>query len=139
MEQNIQIETFEWGITRRYIDTGAIVIIETEGHMDPHAIDAWFDVVQETLRSWPKDQTVLIMNDLSHPRQGVSRYSRQRGEELYADFPHDVPVYAALVFRNTIGYQLASLYINMRRRRSDANIKAFTNREVALQWLRDHA
>ncbi len=131
------IEYYGGGLARQWIDDNQIVIIITVGDMTHAGIDAWADLLVDTVRGWPPDRPILILHDLSHPNQGFTSYARERAADLYTALPSDREVYHALVVN--VSFVRAMINFFLRRRRSSMgklHERMFTSNREALRWLR---
>jgi hypothetical protein len=127
------MENFEFGI-RRYQE-GEIIIIESEGNMSRNALDVWTDVV---LTSIPQvKDTAYYLIDLSHPNQGITPYSSSKTQEIMEAIPPEMPVYAAVVLRESILTQMIIRILRPYfRNLKNMDMRFFVSREQAMVWLR---
>ena len=136
MTTNLQAEEFEFGLIREWIDDGGIAVIHGQGNMARKAVDAWADLVLRTAHEFPEGQPVYLLHNLTHPDQGFTPYAKRKTEELY-DYAPDVPIYSAIVLRNTIINRLISLFVQSISPRSrNVRQQVFISEEAALSWLR---
>jgi hypothetical protein len=132
------IETYEYGITRQWLDGGRIAQITTQGDMTRGAVDQWAELVIDTVRTWPDDGPIFLLEDLSHRYQGFTHYARQRAEDTYRSLKEGQRGYLALILRHSIIMQIISLFL--RRRPPGPGIieeRIFTSYDEALRWLRE--
>lgn len=131
------IEYHGGGLARQWIDDDQIVIIIAAGDMTTAGVDAWADLLIDTINSWPPNKPILILHDLSHPNQGFTTYARERATDIYAALPHDRDVYHALVVN--VSFVRAMINFFLRRRKPQLRTlheRMFTSNRDALRWLR---
>lgn len=131
------IEYHGGGLARQWIDDHQIVIIITAGDMTPRGVDAWADLLIDTVTHWPPDRPILILHDLSSPSQGFTTYARERAGDIYAALPADREVYHALVVN--VGFVRSMINFFLRRRKRQyqrMHERMFTTNRDALRWLR---
>lgn len=131
------IETFDYGITREWLDGGALVVIRTQGDMRRAAIDAWAQVVQSTIDVQRERDVLAVLHDLSHPSQGFTTYSRQRALDTLAMIPKNKSAYTALVLRDKLETQLIKIFLStLGKLLSKHQIRVFYALDDGIAWLR---
>jgi hypothetical protein len=131
------VETFEYGATRYWIEDGEVVVIYGSGNMSRDAVDKWAAIVLETVNQPPPGSTMYVLLDLTHPRQGFTPYSRTVVETMYRELPKDRVIFGAILMQDSIISQIVAALVNrLLRTREGVYQRMFSNREMALGWLR---
>jgi hypothetical protein len=132
-----QVEIFPYDARRYRIEDGEVVVIYGSGDMSREALNAWADLVVNTVREQPVDAKVYILLDLTNPRQGFTPYTRTVIELVYKSLPTDRDIYAAVLMRDSILIQIVTGLVNrLHRTRAGITQRLFNNRDAALNWLR---
>lgn len=82
----------KYGHQLLWLDDGRIALIRGAGDMSRPAIDDWAQLVLDTIRQFPPNMAVCILNDLTHPEQGFTPYAQERVKQLYHHIPTDRPI-----------------------------------------------
>lgn len=135
----MEIETFEHGVTRQYLDGRSIVVIKSSTPSRA-STDVWANLVLDTIRDWPHDRPYLAVYDTSE--SGITPYSRHKSNEVAdASIPllDGLPAaYAVVLPRNVIG-QIIKLFAERSLSQTYPMwpASAFTSLDDALNWLRE--
>lgn len=93
--QSSDIEHLGQGV-RRYWRAPCIAVIETDGEMSRSAVDIWAEATTRTIRDYPDSyKAIYLLQNLSHPNQRLTTYSRQKTEEIYKSVILTRPLYVA--------------------------------------------
>lgn len=131
------VETFAYGITREWLDDGAIGLIRTQGDMRRAAIDTWVNVVQSTIDAQRERDVLAVIVDLSHPSQGFTNYARQRSRDILRLLPQDKFAYAALVLTDKLEARLIEIFVlTLLRMLNKQQIRVFYALPEGIAWLR---
>jgi hypothetical protein len=131
------IENFPYGATRCRIENGAVIVIYGSGDMSREALNAWGDLVVNTVNEQPVNAKVYLLLDLTNPRQGFTPYTRTVIEMVYKSLPTDRDIYAAVLMRDSILIQIVTGLVNrLHRTRKGITQRLFNNRDLAMNWLR---
>ncbi|HRE48426.1 MAG TPA: hypothetical protein PLD47_11940 [Aggregatilineales bacterium] len=133
------METFEFGITRDFLDEGRIVVFTSAGDMRRAAVDVWFEVVKQTYASWLPGKPLFVLHDLSAPGNAMTPYLRQKAYALYEiDLAHIPAGRIAVAAPDTLLMRLMAILLRERDKRFRRNAqRIFASRGDALRWLRE--
>lgn len=129
-------ENYDFGVIRAWLDDYQICYIQTDGCMQRAGVDTWADLVIDTIENWPEGQPIAILQNLTHPDQGFTPYSRSRGMDTLAAVPEDRIGFNAIVMQDTFVNRTLGFFINSIRRDDKVAIRVFTDNHEALTWLR---
>lgn len=133
-------ETYAYGIERLLLSNPNIAIIRTSGDMSRDAINTWASLVILTMQEWDASCPLLILNDLSHPAQGINAYARQRASDLMNYHPDGLMIYSALLFSKTFVSRIFEHLIRAPQfQRSQHHVRIFHTQDDALAWLHAQA
>lgn len=131
-------ESFNYGVSRRFVDDEQIAIIKTQGNMNPRSVDEWAAVCVDTIHQFPAPQPICVLHDLRAPSQGFSAYVRQRSEEIFAEVPSDQMAYTAIILANTFMNRIIGFYLRTRPSVApNHQVRIFLTVEDGLNWLRN--
>ena len=106
--------------------------------MSRNAINTWASLLILTLQDWHKEAAIAALLDLSHPNQGLTPYTRERTAELLKHIPSNRQTYSAVVLPQSFMFRIIEMFIRTPIFRQPCHeIRVFTNRETALEWLRE--
>lgn len=128
------------GHQRYTLHNGRIIVIEGSGDMGRVAVDAWTDLILDTLNHWHDHDPIMLLLDLSHPTQGLTPYTRIRVHEMLRQIDPQRGIVVALLFRDRVMKLVAALFLMRILPRVPLRLShcTFTNREEAIQYLLQH-
>lgn len=136
MTDNESAEQFEYGMSRRYVHEGRIAIIKTAGDMRRRAVDAWAQLLIDTIAKWDDEQPICVIHELTSPNQGFSPYVRQQSETVFDHIPHDRPVFSAVVLPDTFINRIIGFYLRTRHNTHDNHtVRVFTDVQMSIEWM----
>src|SRR5690606_21587296 len=103
------VENYDYGIVRYWLDDSQIVVVKTQGDMSKKAIDTWASLLILTMQEWKKPQAIAILHDLSHPQQGLTPYARERTADLLNHIPKHQKVYSAVILPNSFMFRIIDM------------------------------
>lgn len=118
--------TCEWLYNRR-------VVVITTADSSRATVDLWANRAKEIMTSWPVDQPFFMAQDVSSPNTVSTPYARERARELMK-LRVDLPSYHAMIVAPTYMMRLAQMFL-WAYRRKNFEMRLFTKREEALNWL----
>lgn len=131
------VEEFPYGSKRYRIDDDSIIVIYGSGNMSRDALNAWGNLVIDTVAATEIGSTVYLLLDLTNPRQGFTPHTRTVVEHVYRNVPVEREIFAAVLMRDTIIIQIVTGLVNrLHRTRPGLTQRLFNDRETALAWLR---
>ncbi len=129
-------EDFGYGVTLHWMGNGQIAVIETQGDMSREAIDVWADLVIRLLHQGQSDDSIFMLQDLSHKNQGVTPYGMKRNKDIQRHLSRRGAVYMAIVFRNPM---LVKMAFSLIRRGTgfpeNVEVKIVGTQAEGLVWL----
>lgn len=132
------IEHYSHGITSKVIDDGSIVIVRTQGDMSRNAINTWASLLVLTIQDWKSKRPIAIINNLSHARQGLTPFSRERAHDIIKAIPADKTVYGAVVLPKTFMYHIIDMFSRSNIfRKQNLEMRLFNCETQAIAWLRE--
>lgn len=136
MNTNRPAEIYTHGIRRAWLDGNRVALIITSGEASRAATDAWADLMIATLHEWPKQQPVMVIQDLSHPAQTFTPYCRRRLDDIYDALRGDQSMYNAFVTGGGLVNSMISFMLRFQRS-SATNLteRVFSTQEDAYSWL----
>ena len=123
------------GVTFQWLHDGKIIAITSE-NSSRVAIDAWADKLIEVIHSWPVDQSMLVLADISRGKNAQTPYLRARSQELMEVRP-EVTLVTAMVMPHSILAQLMQIALRTSHG-SNVKMQLFFDRERALRWLMEY-
>ena len=130
------IELGDFGVITGWIDDRQIFFIRTDGDMKREAVDGWADTLITIVDSWSDKQPIAVLQNLSHPNQGFTPYSKARTTDIFNAVPKNRVAYCAVVMQETFVNRIIGFFLNSIRNRDGMTIRIFTDCEEALTWLR---
>ena len=127
---------YDFGVIRAWLEVKQISYIQTDGCMQRAGVDTWADLVIDTINTWPGDHPITILQNLTHPDQGFTPYSRSRGMDILAAIPEGRRAFTAIVMRDSFVNRTLGFFINSIRHDDTVVIRIFTDADKALTWLR---
>lgn len=109
--------------------------------MSREAIDTWVTILIEVVDTFKPDRHILVMNDLTHRKQGVTPYSLKRAEDLVSYLNESgLTASVAMVLRDTILSRLIQIFFQSRltresRQRITMRVYLDGQQEEAFDWL----
>lgn len=132
------VEEYEYGIVRYWLEDERIVVVKTQGDMSRNAINTWASLLILTMQEWKSERPIAVLNDLSHPSQGLNAHSRERTIDLLNHIPKNQKVYSAVILPNTFMFRIIDMFLRQNVfRRPDYEVQVFNNQEAGVAWLRD--
>lgn len=126
------MENYPYGTRRYSLDDDSIVVIEGAGSVARSAVDEWANVMIDSIQHYR-----YILSDNTNRAQGFSPYLRLRAEDIYQTLPNDRQTVGAFIFGHHFMFRLMGLIAQrMLAANKPVSIKLFTEREKALEWLR---
>lgn len=129
-------EYYDFGVIRSWLDDHLICYIQTDGCMERAGVDTWANLLIETIQTWPADCPIAIFQNLTHPDQGFTPYSRSRGMDVLAAVPQGHMAVSAIVMQDSFINRTLGFFIHSIRRDDNVAIRVFTDMDEALSWLR---
>lgn len=138
VESYSQTETYDYGITRTYIDGGRIVLVETKGDMSRNAINTWASLLVLTMQEADAEYPLGILHDFTHPNQGLTPFTRERAADVINARPEGLEVYSAVLLPNTFIKRIIEMFLRtpIFQHKGEC-IKIFSDETEALDWLRE--
>lgn len=144
-----ETEEVHTGIVREWFNEKRIVAYRITA-MTAQIVDAWADIVVDSLKAWPKDRPYLALHDLSQPgvslqyaalvnfdmmNIGITMPGRILAEEIFDQ--HEVfKAKVAINFNLSLSGQTNRTLLNfLGRENPNIRYKTFYNRNKALTWL----
>lgn len=122
-------------LSRENLHDGRIVIF-TLTSMTRATVDAWVSACVDIMRVCAEeDQTMLILQDLSHPDAVQTPYSKKRGAEATSAYPHVRGRTAFILPKNVLKEPIRHFMQSQSNQSRERD--AFHERENALAWLRE--
>ncbi|GAB5426377.1 MAG: hypothetical protein Crog4KO_35240 [Crocinitomicaceae bacterium] len=129
---------YNHGITCSFTDNGNVVIVRTQGDMSRNAINTWASLLILTMQEWQSKRPFAIINNLSHPQQGLNPFARQRSQDVIKAIPEDMLVYSAVVLPRTFMYHIMDMFLRSRIfQKENLEIQLFNTEAQAIKWLRE--
>ena len=131
-------EQYNHGITRTFIDDSALAIIRTQGNMSRDAINTWASLQVLTMQEWQSKRPIAILNNLSHPQQGLSPFARKRTQDVIKAIPDGMIVYSAVVLPKTFMYHIMDMFLRSKIfKKQTLEIQLFQTEQQAIAYLRE--
>lgn len=125
------------GISYEAYEGGKLHAIRTQGEASREATDLWCEKVNDLLQTNPPDEPLCVLYDLSHPKQTLTPYNRNRTSELAKQIPRALRVYSAVLLSRSLLNQLVSIFIATLTVGSNHKVRIFYDEAHAWEWLQD--
>lgn len=129
-------ENYDFGVIRAWLDDYQICYIQTDGCMQRDGVDTWADLIIATIEAWPTERPIVMLQNLTHPNQGFTPYSRYRGLDILSSVPPNHIAICAIVMQKSLINRFLGFLFNSMNFRNGISIRIFTDNDEALTWLR---
>jgi hypothetical protein len=137
MTHDSAVEQIAPGLTREWRH-GRRMVIYTLTNPSRQAIDAYIDSNIELVKSWPRDQIMYNVQDISHKNMVLTEHFRARLTEV-ADVVrgHGVRTKAAIILPDTLMFRVFSMFGRFFVNRSRQHIiqRYFVDRKAGIEWV----
>lgn len=134
------VETFDYGTQRYYLDDRRIVVVVGGGDMRRPSVDVWAELMKESINTFPDPAYTYMMLDITHPNQGFTPYTSAKSNEIVREMHPERHLYLAIVYRDSVINSIIGVFLNRIKLGSDRfTYRAFSDseREKAIAWLRE--
>lgn len=111
------------------------IVVFIAHNVSHQTIDAWVEVLQNTLKDWPEDRPFLSLYEMSFPEATLTPYMRSKLGEVI-ETHQNLTGRTAAVVRKTFLVQLVNLFLRGRRP-GIRQRQIFYDYNEGLEWLKE--
>lgn len=134
------VEKFEHGMQRYYLDNRRIVVVVGGGDMRRPSVDVWAELMKESINDFPDPAYTYMMLDITHPAQGFTPYTSAKSNEILRTLHPERHLFLAIVYRDSIINSIVGVFLNrIKLVNGNFTYRAFSDndRDKAIGWLQE--